>query len=632
VLVEKPMALDTLQAEAMVAAAAEHGVVLSVGVYKRLLPVTCLLRAMIGDRDYGRPLRFSIEWGGMGGFASATLGLLKKEQAGGGVLIDLGSHVFDQLTALFGGDITIEDYRDDSRGGVEADCEVTLRVGPAGAHVSGVVRLSRVRKLSGLIEIECERATLSTTVNERFEVTVNRHDGSRAIVVRQTGPVDVSWFEAYRAEIDDFVTAIVAGREPQLAGASVLPAVRAVDACYRLRQPLTLPWFDVAPRNPAERSMRLKRVLITGAGGFIGGRAAEMLSLSGEWDVRAMVRQAASASRVARLPVDLVQGDLKSDADVARAIDGCDAVLHAAVGTAYGQPREIHAVTVGGTAKLAAAARRAGVERFVHISTIGVHDPQRAGIIDENTPVAPRSGDGYGSTKALAEAAVRREEALGLSVAIVRPGCVYGPYGFTFVVNPLRALAQGRLVVGDAEPANTVFVDNLIEAFRCALLAAPDAVRGQAFPISDGDTVDWFEYYDFFARRLGSTVRREAAPIVQNAGGAGFLKGVSDVLLSAEAKGFAKRLLNSDPIGTVPRWALERFPALEPRLRDMAGMNEPTIYRRPQADPGGPMRFSGWKSRISIEHAQRRLGFTPSVSREHALALTWDWARYARIV
>jgi hypothetical protein len=64
----------------------------------------------------------------------------------------------------------------------------------------------------------------------------------------------------------------------------------------------------------------------------------------------------------------------------------------------------------------------------------------------------------------------------------------------------------------------------------------------------------------------------------------------------------------------------------------MAGMNEPTIYRRPQADPGGPMRFSGWKSRISIEHAQRRLGFTPSVPREHALALTWDWARYARVV
>jgi predicted dehydrogenase/nucleoside-diphosphate-sugar epimerase len=632
VLVEKPMAFDAAQAQDMVATAEQHGVVLSIGVYRRLLPVTRLLRALIEREDYGRPLRFSVEWGGLGGFASATLGLLRKELAGGGVLIDLGSHVFDQLLAVFGGDITVERYRDDSRGGVEADCEARLRVGPIGAQVEGVVRLSRVRSLSGRIEIECEHATLSTAISDRFEVTVRRHDRQTAVVLREAGATDVSWFETYRAEIDDFVKAIADGSDPQLSGSSVLPTVRAIDACYRQRQPLALPWLDVAPLNPAERSTRRKRVLITGAGGFIGGRAAEMLSQSGEWDVRALVRQPAHASRVARLAVDLVQGDLKSDPDVERALEGCDAVLHAAIGTAYGQPKEIHAVTVAGTARLAASARRRGIERFVHISTIGVHDSRLAGIIDETTPIAPSTGDGYGSTKALAEAAVRREETLGLSVAIVRPGCVYGPYGFTFVINPLRALARGRLAVMDAEPANTVFVDNLVEALRRALLAPPDAVRGQAFPISDGDSSSWIDYYGFFARQIGTAILRDAEPPVQAVQRRGFFRGVADVLLSPEGKGFAKRVLNSDPMGTLPRWALERFPSLEPRLREAAGMNEPDIYRRPQPAPGGIVRFSGWKSPVSIVHAERRLGYNPAVPPDRALALTWDWAQYARIV
>jgi predicted dehydrogenase/nucleoside-diphosphate-sugar epimerase len=632
VFVEKPMALDGAQAQDMVAVAEANNVVLAVGLYRRLLPITRLLRDLVERRSYGHPLRFCVEWGGLGGFASATLGLLRKEQAGGGVLIDLGSHVFDQLTAVFGGDIAIEQYRDDARGGVEADCDVVLRVGPVGAEVGGIVRLSRVRNLSGRIEIECERATVSAAINERFEVTVSEHNRQGTFALREAGPTNVSWFEAYRAEIDDFVMAIADGTDPRLSGASVLSTARAIDDCYRQRRPLSLPWLDGAPRNPAERSMRRTRVLITGAGGFIGGRAAEILSLSGEWDVRAMVRQPANASRVARLAVDLVQTDLKSDADVDRALEGCDAVLHAAIGTAYGQPREIHAVTVGGTGRLAAAARRHGVQRFVHISTIGVHDPQRVGIIDETTPVAPSTADAYGSTKALAEAAVRREEAHGLSVAIVRPGCVYGPHGFTFVINPVRALAVGRLVVTDTEPANTVFVDNLIEALRCALLAAPDAVREQAFPISDGDSCDWVDYYGFFARQMGTTVRRDLEPATRGAKPRGFFGGIADVMLSPEAKAFAKRVLNSDPMGTLPRWALERFPSLEPRLREWAGMNDPDIYRRSQAAPGGPVRFSGWKSRISIEHAERRLGYRPPVPRERALALTWEWAQYARII
>jgi predicted dehydrogenase/nucleoside-diphosphate-sugar epimerase len=634
VFVEKPMAVDLPQAREMVEVSEQQGVVLSVGLYKRLLPVTRLLRRLISEREYGQPRRFSFEWGGLGGFASATLGLLRKEQAGGGVLIDLGSHAFDQLVAVFGGEITIDDYQDDARGGVEADCQVVLRAGPPGQEVSGTVLLSRVRNLSGVLEIECDRATLSAAVNERFEVTVRWRDGRPPLVVREFGPTDISWFEGYRAEIDDFCDAVIQGGVPQLSGASALPAVRAVDACYRQRHALSVPWFMAATPNPAVRSAKRKRVLITGAGGFIGGRAAEILFQRGDWDIRAMVRQPANAARIARLGVDLVQGDLRSEEDTRRALDGCDAVLHAAVGTDYGSPLAIRAVTVDGTARIASAARRLGVQRFVHISTIGVHDPTRPGVLDGFTAAAPRKGDWYGETKALAEQAVRREEQAGLSVAIIRPGCVYGPHGFTFVINTLRALRTGSLVVVDDQTvANTVFVDNLVEALVRGLEAPGDQIRGQVFPISDGDSCTWSDYYGDFAERMGTPLRHEPPTVVAPAVNPGLLAGMRAALLSAEAKSFAKRVLNSDPLGTIPRRLLERFPAVETSLRDLVGMNEPEIYRRPSSDQAADsIRISGWRPQISIEHARTGLRYSPPFTPQEARRMTWDWAQYARIV
>jgi predicted dehydrogenase/nucleoside-diphosphate-sugar epimerase len=640
VLVEKPMALNLREAEEMCRVAQQQGVVLSVGVYKRLLPVTRMLRSLVDREQYGRPLRFSMEWGGLGGFASATLAMLKKDFAGGGVLIDLGSHVFDQLAAVFGGTPEIEDYQDDSHGGIEADCEVTVRFARASASVPGTIRLSRVRNLSNTLRIECEQAILEVAVSERFAVTVRPIDPEvEPFSVRGLLPADVSWYESYRAEIDDFVDAIREGRQPELAGRSFLPTMSAIEACYRQRRPLTTPWIDEMPRRSVRRANSGKRrVLITGGGGFIGGRVCEILALRDQWSVRALVHNPSSGSRLARLPVELIHGDLQSDDDVRRAVESCDTVVHCAVGTAYGYPQQIYAVTVDGTRRLAAACRAVGVKRFVHLSSIGVHDRTRQGTIDHTTPLQVSRQDWYGYTKMLAERAVRAEERRGLSVAVLRPGCVYGPHGFTFVINPLRALAQGRLVLEDSAtaPADTVFVDNLVEAIACAVDASPDAVFEQAFPISDGDDCTWGEYFDCFADLMRRSIPRtsRAEPMMTSAGPVGrLIDGIRDALFSVEAKSFAKRLLQSDPIGTVPRYFLERYPHLERRARSIAGMDAPTLYRRPAESSGDEIvRITARASHVTIEHARQQLGFEPPVRRDVALATTWQWAKYARIV
>jgi predicted dehydrogenase/nucleoside-diphosphate-sugar epimerase len=649
VLVEKPLAINSHDAEAMIRAADEAGVVLAVGLYRRLLPATRLLRSLIHDETWGRPVRVDVEWGGMTGYASVTLGLLRKELAGGGVLLDLGTHVIDFLLALFPGPAEVLDYRDDSLGGVEADCEVLLRlVDHDGRPVDAHLVLSRVRNLRGTIRIECERAVLEVPVNERYQVRIwpTQVRGSPVeMYARNPDEPETAWFEVFRTEIDDWLGAIRDGREPELSGRSALPPLRLIENCYLSARRMSLPWVEAPRRNacpvPTGNGQR-RRVLITGAGGFIGTRLAEVLSLRETWQVRALVHRPAGAARLARLPVEMVQGDLCSAHDLARAVAGCDSVVHCAVGTEHGNRHALYAVTVGGTEKLLAAAREAGVSRFVHLSSVGIHDAARPGTIDETTPVAPLRGDVYGQTKARAERAVLRAAAAGLPAVILRPGCVYGPHGFTFVINPLRALAEGRLVLeGSAgTPSNTVYVDNLVEAIERALDLPAEWARGALFAIGDGDDCTWGEYYGDLAGRLGVTVPTAAAPAPSPGRWPNPLRGLlawcragKEIFASAEFKSLLKKSLNTDPPGRLPRWLLERFPGLERGLRRRLRMDRPVIYRRPEpAALGGPVCVTPRQGRICIDRARKVLGYEPLVPRERALQLTWEWACHARIV
>src|SRR5262249_7884546 len=115
---------------------------------------------------------------------------------------------------------------------------------------------------------------------------------------RWAGEKDISGYQAFREEFDDWLTAIRRRSEPQLSGQSVVPVVQLVDACYRERTALAEPWLEAglniggaSSRSPAATGPfvsigRKPRVLVTGAGGFLGCRLVEVLLESGEWDVR----------------------------------------------------------------------------------------------------------------------------------------------------------------------------------------------------------------------------------------------------------------------------------------------------------------------------------------------------------
>jgi nucleoside-diphosphate-sugar epimerase len=257
------------------------------------------------------------------------------------------------------------------------------------------------------------------------------------------------------------------------------------------------------------------RVALTGASGYTGGRLLEALRARGD-HVAVLVRPESVSERLRARASRLVEGRLGDPVAAARLVEGADAVLHvAAVYRTAGHPDSYYReVNVVGTERLLEAAARAGVRRFVHTSTVGVHGHVEHPPADESAPFAP--GDVYQATKAEAEAlAFEFHRKRGLPVAVVRPGAIYGPEETRFL-KLFRAIAHGRYaIVGTGRTFyHPVYIDDLVSGFLLAL-DRPEAV-GEAFLVCGPSYVSQSDLAALVAKHTGGRVlpfRIPARPI-----------------------------------------------------------------------------------------------------------------------
>jgi dihydroflavonol-4-reductase len=247
------------------------------------------------------------------------------------------------------------------------------------------------------------------------------------------------------------------------------------------------------------------KVAITGATGYTGGRLLRLLQARGH-SVRALVRPASVGPELRATAATLVEGGLGDRTAAASLVEGADALIHvAAVYRTAGHPDSYYReVNVAGTEALLEAAAAAGVSRFVHTSTVGVHGHVERPPADETAPIAP--GDVYQATKAEAEAlALGFHRRRGLPVAVVRPGAIYGP-GETRLLKLFRSIARGRYaIVGSGRTFyHPVYIDDLLEGFLLAL-ERPEAV-GEAFLIAGPRYVSQAELARLIAAETGGRV------------------------------------------------------------------------------------------------------------------------------
>jgi nucleoside-diphosphate-sugar epimerase len=380
--------------------------------------------------------------------------------------------------------------------------------------------------------------------------------------------------------------------------------------------------------------LHARKIAVTGATGFIGGRLVDYLVLHYEASVRALIRGYGRAVRLARLPVDLVVGDVLDFASVQEGIKGCDFVFHCA-SDASGDDETRYRIIVEGTRNALEAAKQAEVKRFIHVSTIAVHGPNPGSSVNENSPMIYGTGV-YADAKIDAEKLVHRyTKDVGLPVVIVRPTIVYGPRSVAWTLNPINAMKKGKisLLEGGSGTVNHVYIDDVVQAL---LLAAthPEAV-GETFIASCGSVVTWREFYGYYAQMLGVEMPNLSLKMIDQSRkklrklrnpinlGLSFITSPHAQSIVKEFSGPNKILNIGNSV--IPKRIKTSVINRASEMRDVK-LNPPAIPNQAFVD------FYLAKQICEIEKAKRVLDYHPHFSLDEGMKLTESWLSYSRII
>ena len=326
----------------------------------------------------------------------------------------------------------------------------------------------------------------------------------------------------------------------------------------------------------------MDRVLVTGANGCTGSRLANELALRG-YQVLAFVRRNADLSLLDQALLEsgklvLVYGDLCDRESVDHAIRDVRYVFHiAALYRAARFPDQAYwDVNVAGTQHILEAAQRAGVERVLHCSTIGVHGGVEEIPAHEKSDFAP--SDIYQITKLEGEKLAQAAIARGEPVTVVRPAGIYGP-GDTRFLKLFSMVHRGRFIMfGSGETLmHMVFLDDLVRGMIQAV-EHPDG-RGETFILAGDEYV---------------TLNRLVRLVAAATGG-------------------------PQPWLRFPLWPLMTAAACCEYACKPLNI-EPPLHRRRAA-------FFTKHRAFSIAHAQERIGYQPQVELADGLRRTADWYR-----
>jgi nucleoside-diphosphate-sugar epimerase len=267
------------------------------------------------------------------------------------------------------------------------------------------------------------------------------------------------------------------------------------------------------------------RILVTGAGGFLGRAIVRRLLARGD-EVFGLGRR--PQPELEKLGVLFTRGDVADAAAVHEACRGMDAVIHtAAKAGVWGRAEDYFAANVTGTRNVIAACRAQGVRLLVHTSTPSVvYNGRDIEGGNESLPYCAKAPNAYVATKALAEREALAADAPGvLSVCALRPHLIFGVGDPHLLPRVIAAAKAGRLrVVGEGK--NRVDVTH-VESAALAHVLAVDALAagrgcGRAYFVSQGEPVLLWPWINALLSQIGvpEVTGHVSAPLAEFAGGA----------------------------------------------------------------------------------------------------------------
>jgi nucleoside-diphosphate-sugar epimerase len=270
------------------------------------------------------------------------------------------------------------------------------------------------------------------------------------------------------------------------------------------------------------------QVLVTGANGFVGSALCRRLQKE-KWPVRALVRSSHSLSHNISFTDTAFIDDIGVESDLATHLEGIRTVVHLAArvhvmhDTAVDPLLEFKKINTNGTIALANVSVRAGVKRFVYLSTIKVNGEQTFDYpFSADVPVHPI--DPYAVSKWEAEQKLHEiGRETGLEIVIVRPPLVYGPMVKANFLKLMRLVDKGLVLPFGSikNKRSMIYIDNLVDFLMCCI-AHPVAVN-ETFLVSDGDDLSTPQLIGLLAKHLGKPDRLIPFP-------PGLLKGCAKLL------------------------------------------------------------------------------------------------------
>ncbi len=226
-------------------------------------------------------------------------------------------------------------------------------------------------------------------------------------------------------------------------------------------------------------------ILVTGGTGFVGPKVVHALRAEGR-DVRALVRNPSSrpAKTLAGWGCELARGDMTDAESLNRAVAACDAVVHL-VAIPTGSAEAFERLMIRGTRDLLAAAKRAGVARFVLMSALGTGE--------RSSDLTPYYRAKWEQEQAVAES--------GIDHVVFRPSFIFGRDGGMLPLLVRQVRWSPVVPVVGTRRMQPIWVDD-VAAFFAKALSTAEATNA-TFELAGPDTVTWDELYQRIQRVLG---------------------------------------------------------------------------------------------------------------------------------
>ena len=314
-----------------------------------------------------------------------------------------------------------------------------------------------------------------------------------------------------------------------------------------------------------------KKVLVTGAGGFIGSHLVEKLVQLGA-SVRAFVRYNSRGDPgLLRLvpeetlsEVEIVGGELRDPDAVRKAVDGCQLVFHLgaliSIPYSYRHPVEVAETNFLGTLNVLMACRDLQVERLLHTSTSEVYGTAQRTTIDETHPLQGQSP--YSASKIGADKLVESFYCTyQLPAVTVRPFNTYGPRQSARAVIPTiitQALAKQVIHLGSLDTIRDfTYVADTVHGFICA--ATAEGVEGGTFNLGTGTEVTIGNLAEKIIHKLGTQARVEIDPQRLRPGKSEVRRLLSDNLLARTRLCWSPSIRLEDGLDETIGWIKEHL-------------------------------------------------------------------------